>query len=141
MTGRFAAELAEILDLVERQGGSRKHLAVSCYFSYARQMQQGVQQHRGVPVGEDETVAIRPDGIFGVIAKELLPEAISDRSQRHGRSGMARVRLLHRVHRKGANRVDTELIELRTGGGDRLVTDCHQILSLQIGLPYPTGGL
>jgi hypothetical protein len=38
---------------------------------------------------------------------------------------MARVRLLYRVHRKSANRVDTQLIELRTGG-DRLVTDSHQ---------------
>ncbi len=38
MSGRFAADLPEILDLVERQGRGRKNFAVRTYFSHARQM-------------------------------------------------------------------------------------------------------
>jgi hypothetical protein len=53
---------------------------------------------------------------------------------------MARVRLLHGVHRKGANGVDAQLIELCTGGGDRLVTDCHQS-SPRKGFERPTPNL
>src|SRR6202158_5162105 len=126
MPRRLAANLSEILDLVERDGGRRKNFALPTYFSHARQMQQGIQQHGGVPIGEHEAVAVWPDRIFRVIAQKLLPQTIGDRSQRHRRPGMARVRLLYRVHRKRANRIDTHLIELCTGG-DRLVTDSHQL--------------
>ena len=125
MARRFAADLPEILDLIERQRRSRKNFAVGTYFAHARQMQQGIQQHGGVPVGEHEAVAVRPDRIFRVIAQKLLPQTVGYRSQRHRRPGMPRVRLLHRVHRKRANGVDTQLVELCTGG-DRLITDSHQ---------------
>src|SRR5882762_2927176 len=88
-------------------------------------MQQGIEQHGSVSIGKHEAVAVRPDRIFRVIAQKLLPQTVGDRSESHRRTGMARVRLLYRVHRKSANRIDTQLIELCTGG-DRLVTDSHQ---------------
>src|SRR5271155_1159509 len=91
-------------------------------------MYERVQQHGRVSIRQHETVAVRPDGVFRVIAEKLLPQTVGDWSQSHRRSGMAGVCLLHRIHRKSANRVDTQLIELCTGGGDRLVTDGHQSL-------------
>src|SRR6202521_2131477 len=122
----LAADLPEILDLIERQGKSRKNFALRTYFAYSHQLQQGIQQNGGVPIGEHETVAVRPDRIFWVIAQKLLPQTVRDRSEIHRRPGVTRVRLLHRVHRKSTNRVDTQLIELCTSG-DRLVTDSHQL--------------
>src|SRR2546425_3460100 len=38
----------------------------------------------------------------------------SEGRERHRRPGMARVRLLHRVHGEGADGVDTELLEINT---------------------------
>jgi hypothetical protein len=52
---------------------------------------------------------------------------------------MSRVRLLHGIYRKRANRVDAQLIELGSGG-DRLVTDCHQF-SPRNSLVFPTTNL
>ena len=125
MARGLAAELPEILDVVERHGRRRKNFASGSDFMDARQIQQGIEQHRGVSIGEHEAVAVRPERIFRIVAQKLLPQRIGDRSQTHGRSGMARIRLLHRVYRKSANRVDTQLIEFATGG-DRLVTHGHQ---------------
>src|SRR5208337_1902403 len=125
MPRRFAAELPEIFDVVERHRRRRKNFALGTDFAHARQMQQGIQQHGGVPIGEHEAVAIRPSWILRVIAQKLLPQTVGDGSQRHRRSGMTGVRLLYRVHRKRANRVDTQPVEFCTGG-DSLVTDSHQ---------------
>src|ERR1700674_3312811 len=125
MPRRLAADLPEILDLIERQGRRWKNFALRTYFSHARQMQQGIEQHGSVPIGKHEAVAVGPDWIFRVITQKLLPQTVGDRSESHRRTGMARVRLLHRVHRKSANRVDTQLIELCTGG-DRLATQSHK---------------
>jgi hypothetical protein len=49
---------------------------------------------------------------------------------------MARIRLLHRVYRKSANRVDTQLIEL-AAGGDRLVTDGHHFSPCKLASTTP----
>src|SRR5712671_2759370 len=79
-------------------------------------------------VGKYEPVAVRPEWVFGVVAKELLPERIRSGRQRHRRSRMAGVRLLDRVHRERTDGVDTEQIDLRVGGYS-LITDCHQFPS------------
>ena len=78
----------------------------------AGQVEQRVEQHRGVAGGEHEAVAVRPDRVGGVEAQEALPERVGDRRQRHRRPGMAGVRLLDRVDRQRADRVDAELVDL-----------------------------
>ena len=54
MPGGLAAELAETLELLDRQ-------------RVAGQMQQRVQQHRAVAVGEHEAVAVRPVRVCRVV--------------------------------------------------------------------------
>ena len=76
------------------------------------EMQQRVEQHRGVPRREHEAVAVRPDRVGGVEAQEALPEHVGDGGERHRRAGMAGVRLLDRVDRERADRVDRELVDL-----------------------------
>ena len=125
MAGSLAAELAEILDLIQRHCRLAEDFALGTDCLDAGQMKQGIEQHGSVSVGEHETVAVWPDRVFRVVAQKLLPQTVGDRGQRHRCARMAGIRLLHGVHRKSADGVDTQLIELRTGGGDRLVTDCH----------------
>jgi hypothetical protein len=85
----------------------------------AREVQQGVLEHRAVAVGEHEAVAIGPGGVRGVVAQEAAPEYLGDLGHAHRHARMARVGLLHRVHRQGADGVDD--LGLRgdgNGGGD-----------------------
>src|SRR3989442_7250847 len=46
----------------------------------------------------------------------LLPQHPGEGRERHRRPGMARVRLLHRVHGEGADGVDAELLEIGVAG-------------------------
>src|SRR5208282_3732873 len=57
MPRRFAAELAKLLDVVERN-------------VIAGEIEQAVDQHRAVAGGQDETIAPEPFWIFGVVAHE-----------------------------------------------------------------------
>src|SRR6266853_6900017 len=111
MARRFTAQLPKVLNLVERNGQCVENFALWTHFANASEMQQRVQQHRGVSIGEHEAIAIRPDRIFRVIAQKLLPQAIGYRSQRHRSAWVARVCFLYRVHRKSSNRIDTQLIK------------------------------
>ena len=81
----------------------------------AGEVQQRVQQHRGVPRREHEAVAVRPDRVVGVEAQEVLPQRVGDRRHRHRRPGMARVRRLHGVHRERADGGDGELVRRKIG--------------------------
>src|SRR5207249_11394086 len=106
--GRPAAPLPELIEVVEGQ-------------VEAREVERAVQQHARVTTGQDEPVAVRPVWVRGVVAQVLLPQHPGERRERHGRPGMAGVRLLHRVHGEGADGVDAELLEIgvagRGGGG------------------------
>ncbi len=104
--GAGAVELPEALDVVERHRG-----AASAVRLHAGQMQQGIEQHRSVPAGQHEPVAIGPLRIVRVEAEKVLPQRVGDRRQRHRSARMPRVRLLHRVHRQRADRVDAQLVE------------------------------
>ncbi len=115
MAGALAVELAEVPDVVERHRGLAEALVVGIDRPHAGQMQHRVEQHRGVPDREHEAVAVRPDRILGVEAQKALPERVDDRRHRHRRAGMARFRLLHRVHRQGADRVDAEIVDRGRG--------------------------
>ena len=111
MARALAAELAEPLDIVERDRRLAERLVLGIDRLDAGQMQHGVQQHRRVAVGEHEAVAVRPDRIVRVETQKVLPQRIGHRRQRHRRAGMARIGLLHGVHRQGADGVDAKPVE------------------------------
>ena len=91
--------------------GSPSGLVVLADRLDAGQVQERVEQHRGVAGREDEAVAVGPDRVLRVEAEDVLPEVVGDRGQRHRRARVARVGRLDRVHRQGADRVDAELVE------------------------------
>ena len=90
MPRALRAELAEALDVVETDRGLADHLVIRVDRPDPGQIEERVEQHRGVTVGEDEAVAVRPDRVLGIEAQEPLPEDVGDRRQRHRRPGMAR---------------------------------------------------
>ena len=118
MARALRVELAEALDVVERDRQLAQALVLRVDRLHAGQVQQGVEQHRGVADGQHEAVAVRPDRVLGIEAEESLPEAVDDGRHGHRRSRVARVRLLHGVHAERADGVDAELVD-RLGGHGR----------------------
>ena len=92
MAGGAGMELAEALDLRHRQ-------------VVAREVQQGVDQHRAVAVREHEAVPVRPRGVRGVVAEMSVPERLRDVRHPHRHPGVAGLRAFDRVHRERAHRV------------------------------------
>ncbi len=56
-----------------------------------RQVEHGVEEDRGVPVGQDEPVAVRPVGVGRVVAQDPGEQDVGQRGERHGRPRVARV--------------------------------------------------
>ena len=75
MAGAGAVELAEALDGVERHRRLAERLVVGVDRLDAGQVQERVEQHRGVADRQHEAVAVRPDRLLGIVAQEALPEA------------------------------------------------------------------
>ena len=92
VAGGHRVELAEAPQLVERE-------------RVAAQVEQGVEEHRAVPVGEHETVPVRPRGIGRIVLQVVVPEHLGDVRHPHRHAGMAGLRTLHRVHGQRADRV------------------------------------
>ena len=92
MTWRFRMQLAEILQLIHRQ-------------VVAAQVQQRVLQHRAVPIGEHETIAIGPVRIGRVMAQMTRPQRDRDLGHAHRHARMAGFCLFHCVGGEKANRV------------------------------------
>ena len=84
--------LPEVPDLVEAQ-------------VVAGQVQQAVDQRRGVAAGEHEAVPVRPLGILGRETQIAGPEQGRHRRLAHRRAGMAAVRPFHHVDGEEAQRV------------------------------------
>ncbi|EKD96647.1 MAG: hypothetical protein ACD_23C01360G0002 [uncultured bacterium] len=70
-----------------------------------RQMQQAIQQHGTVPVGEHEAITVRPLGIGWVVAKVMAPKHLGNVGHAHRHARVAGVGLLYRVHGQGAQGV------------------------------------
>ena len=100
MAGRSAAELAELLDVVEAE-------------VVAGEIEQAVEQHRAVARGQHEAVAAEPLRILRVVAHEARVEQVSRGRHAHRQSAVAGVGLLHGVDGEHANRVDAGLVEVR----------------------------
>jgi hypothetical protein len=112
MASTRAVELAEALDGVERHRRLAERLVLRIDRLDASEVQERVEQHRGMPDRQHEAVAVRPDRLLGIEAKEALPETVSHWGQSHGRSRVPRVRGLHGVHCQRANSVDRDLIKI-----------------------------
>ena len=89
MPRRFAAELAEMANVVERDRRLAEPLVLRVHRARAGQIQHRPQQHRGVAVRQDEAIAIRPDRVLRIEAHDLVPDHVDQRRERHRRAGMA----------------------------------------------------
>ena len=102
VTRRQSAELAELLELVQR------HVGV------AGQVQQRIEQHRAVAGRQHEAVAVGPVDSGSIEFQELREQHRGHVGGAHRQAGMARFRLLHAVHGEAADRVGhTVGIDLR----------------------------
>ncbi len=108
VAGAGRAELAEVLDVVERD-------------AVPRQVQRRVQEHRRVPRRQHETVTSEPLRVGRRVAHDARVEQVRHGRQRHRRARVPRVGLLHRVHRQRPDRVDAQLVE---GGALRRHGQC-----------------
>ena len=73
--GRPAAPLAELAQVLERQ-------------VVPGQVQHGVLQDAGVPVGEDEAVVVGPLGVARVVVHDPRPQDVGQGGQGHRRAGV-----------------------------------------------------
>ena len=89
---RFGMQLTEVFYLFDGQ-------------IIARQMQQAVEQHRRVAVGENKAVAIVPLRVFRIVLKEIVPQHLCDIGHAHRRAGVAGVGFLDCIHTQGADGV------------------------------------
>ena len=112
VAGGLAVDLAELLEVVERQGRGVEDLDPLLDVVHAGEVDQRVEQHRRVPDRQDEPVAVGPQRVGRVVAEEVLPERVAQRRQRHRRPRVARVRRLDRVHRQGPDRVDALQVDV-----------------------------
>ena len=112
VAGTAAVELPEALDRLQRHRRLAQRLVVLADRLHPRQVQQRVQQHRGVAGREDEAVAVGPDRVLRVEAQELLPQAVGHGRQGHRRARVPGVGRLDGVHRQRADRVDARRIEI-----------------------------
>ena len=92
VAGGLAVQLAEVFQLFHRQ-------------LVAGQVQQRVDQHRAVAVGQHEAVTVKPVRVGRVVLQVPAPQCHRHVGHAHRCTGVARVGLLDRVHRQGANRV------------------------------------
>src|SRR5262249_12394415 len=92
MARRPGAELPEVREIVQRECESPE-------------VEQRVEQHRRVAIREDEAVAQRPRAVARIEVEIPVPEPERRAREPHRRTGMTRVRALHRVGGEEADRV------------------------------------
>ena len=96
VAGCLAVQLAEVLELRHRQ-------------CVSGQVQQGVQQHRRMAIGQHEAVAVEPVRVARIVfqmatrhafGRTWAPQGHGHVGHAHGRAGVPGVGLLHGVHRE-----------------------------------------
>ncbi len=122
-------------------GGQAVQLAEALQLGHAElvagEVQQRVDQHRAVAVAEHETVAVGPVRVGRVVLEVTVPQRLGHVGHAHGGAGVARVGLLHGVHRQGADGVG-HLGVFGAGGGighaaSRSVGEAHDFSGAQTG--------
>ncbi len=91
------AELAQVLE----------------FETLAGQVEHRVVQDRGVASGEDETIAVRPGRIGGVVGQDPGEQHMGQRCQGHRGSLVARPGGVRPVHGQATDHVDALLLQLR----------------------------
>ena len=107
VTGSARMQLAEILEVVDGQ-------------VIAGQMQQGVDQHGTVAVGQYEAVAVGPLGVGRVMAQVVIPDHFGDLRHAHGGAWVAGFGLFNRIHGQGADGI------CKFGTGCHVVIPCNE---------------
>ena len=92
VTGCLAVQLAEALQLLERQ-------------RVAGEVQQRVQEHRAMSVRQHEAVAVRPVRIGRIVFQVAAPQHFGDFRHAHGHAGVATVGGLHGIDGEEAQRI------------------------------------
>ncbi|VYU76966.1 Uncharacterised protein [Klebsiella oxytoca] len=85
-------QLAETLQIVQRN-------------IVARQMQQAVNQHRAVTVGQHEAVAVSPGRVLRVMVQEITPQDFGNISHTHWGTRVTGIRFLYTINRKHAQSI------------------------------------
>ncbi len=85
MARRSAVQLTEVLQFLDRQ-------------VVAGEVQQGIDEHRSVPVRQHEAIAVNPGRVARIVREEVVPQDLGDIGHPHRRPGMAAVGLLNRIH-------------------------------------------
>src|ERR1051326_5016586 len=98
MTGAAAAELAKALDVLQTYRNAGFDLARFIHVPHASEMQDGIEQHRGVSVGQHKTVAVWPMRPVRIEFEKALPKRVGDRRQAHRGSGVPGFGSLNRIH-------------------------------------------
>ncbi|MCY1430692.1 hypothetical protein D9M71_466430 [compost metagenome] len=89
-----AVQLTEALQVVDRQ-------------VVAGQVQQRIDQHRAVAVGQHEAVTVSEARVGRVVLQIITPKNLGDIRHAHRGTGVAAVGLLHGIHAEGTNGVGT----------------------------------
>ena len=92
VAGQAAAQLAEVLDVVQR------HVI-------AGEMQHRIDQHRRMAVGQHEAVAVDPLRVGRIMVEVARPQGGAHFRHAHGGTRMAATGGLHRVDGQDANRI------------------------------------
>ena len=87
---RLGVELAEGLEVLDAE-------------VVPGEVQQGVDQHGAVPVGEHEAITVGPSGVGRIMAQVVVPQDLGDVSHAHGGTRMSGLGLLDRIHAQGAD--------------------------------------
>ena len=109
VAGGLRAELAEILDLVDR------HVLV------AGEIEQRIEQHRAVAGRQDEAVAVGPVRVLRIEFQEAREQHGGDVGGAHRQAGMAGIGLLDGIHGKEADRIGHPVMLVACGHDCSLV--------------------
>ena len=92
MTRGFGMQLTEVLQIVDGQ-------------VVTGQVQQRVDQHGAMTVGQDEPVAIDPLRVAGVVVHVVVPQHFGNVGHAHGRTGVTGFGFLYGVHAQCTYRI------------------------------------
>src|SRR5215475_5326863 len=142
MPWSFAVELAKVANIIERDRRLPQRFVVGIHGLNVTEMERRPEQHGGMAVRKHEAIAIGPDRVPRIKFEHTIPYRIDKRRERHWRSGVSGVGLLHGIDGERANRVDAQLIEFcgaeildwsYCGTHDCLRGKCSDSVSLQLG--------
>src|ERR1019366_5397245 len=90
-----------------------------------------LQFYAAVTIGDHEAIPVRPTRVGWVVAQVVAPQHFGDLGHPHRHARMAGIRLLHGIHRQGANGVAQVLARCTRMAGLGLLFHCiHPLVDL-----------